>query len=33
MRDAYIRSWRGAYIRSDVIVGRIFLFTGRQAYN
>ena len=29
MRDAYIRSWREAYIRSDVIVGRTFLFTGR----
>ena len=28
MRDAYIRSWKGAYIRSDVIVGRTFLFTG-----
>ena len=24
MRYAYIRSWRGAYIRSDVIVGRTF---------
>ena len=32
MRDAYIRSWGGggvAYIRSEVIVGRTFLFTGR----